>query len=191
MSLTRHTLLVASAVLMMSVAGTARAQESTFAYETVIDGYHLSSGRGVAVDNDACAYVIEPWYEDGQHLDILIVKLDAEGVLLWTTTMTGYDRDYATGITVDVAPTVYVTGWTDSDDFPTTADALFPEQVHFRDAFLMKLAGEGGSILYSTYLGGDYTDERRAIALNRAGDIRLLGTTGSIVSPPLIFCRRS
>ena len=47
----------------------------------------------------------------------------------------------------------------------------------------MKLDADDGTILYSTFIGGDYTDRGEAIALNEAGEIYLTGRTGSTDFP--------
>jgi hypothetical protein len=47
----------------------------------------------------------------------------------------------------------------------------------------MKLSAQDGSILYSTYLGGDYTDEGHGITLNDSGEIYVVGSTGSTDFP--------
>jgi hypothetical protein len=51
------------------------------------------------------------------------------------------------------------------------------------DAFVMKLDAEDGTILYSTFLGGDYTERGHGIAFNEAGEIYLVGSTGSTDFP--------
>ena len=75
-----------------------------------------------------------------------------------------------------------VTGWTDSGDFPIVG-GFDSELTGFREAFLMRLSSSDGSILYSTFLGGDYTDEGHGIALDAGGDIWLVGSTGSTDFP--------
>lgn len=157
------------------------AGEPPFAYETVVTGYHLASGRGMAVDQNRNAYVIARTIGSGN--DVLIVKLDLEGSVVWETYIDGSGIDYAEDIVVDALGDPYVTGWTDSEDFPITADALDDTLTGFRDAFIMKLSRHTGTILYSTYLGGDYTERGRGIALNAAGEIYIVGSTGSTDFP--------
>jgi hypothetical protein len=114
-----------------------------------------------------------------------VIKLDAEGTPLWTIPIVGdeLEHDYATDITLDSANNVWITGWTSSDDFPTTPDAIYPTHIHFRDAFVMKMDSEDGTILYSTYLGGDYTDQGQSIFLNDSGEVYVVGSTGSTDFP--------
>jgi hypothetical protein len=163
----------------------AHADEPSLVYETTIPGYYLSRGRDIAVDPNGNAYVIASWYENQANLDILVFKLDPDGNPVWTVPIVGdeLEHDYASGIALDSQNNVWVTGWTDSDAFPTTPDALYPTHIHFRDAFLLKLDPDDGDILYGTYLGGDYTDDAEAILINSADEIYLVGTTGSTDFP--------
>ena len=66
-----------------------------------------------------------------------------------------HDGSGGYGIAVDTAGNAYVTGTTDSTDFPTTAGAF---QTTFRganyDVFVTKLNPTGTALVYSTYLGG-------------------------------------
>ncbi len=47
----------------------------------------------------------------------------------------------------------------------------------------MELAADDGSLLYSTYLGGEYTDEGGDIAIGPGGNIYLTGSTASMEFP--------
>jgi hypothetical protein len=128
--------------------------QPSLVYETTVAGFYLASGRQMAVDPQGNAYVAGRAI-DAEN-DIVVVKLDAEGDVMWTNHIRGNDHDYATGIVLDENDDLYIAGWTDSSDFPTVG-ALQTTLTGFRDAFVMKLAGQDGTILYSTYLGGDYT----------------------------------
>ena len=115
--------------------------------------------------------------------NFVAAKLDPAGTVVWTREVRGYDHDVAEDLVLDGAGRLIITGWTDSEDFPTTPDAMDGTLTGFRDVFLMKLSTEDGSILYSTLLDGDYTDEGHGIALNEAGEIYIVGTTGSTDFP--------
>jgi hypothetical protein len=96
-------------------------------------------------------------------------------------------------IAVDPAGNAYVTGWTNSVDFPTTPNAAQPSLANERDAFVTKLNASGSALLYSTYLGGSTipsgnyshgpTDEGRGIAVDAAGNAYVTGITGSADFP--------
>jgi hypothetical protein len=176
------TLLVALLCLVSAVAAVSvAAQEPTFAYETVIPGYYLSSGRGITADDAGNAYVVGRWVGDQGQSNIIIVKLDAAGDEVWTRVIDGESHDYAEGLVLDDQGGLLVAGWTDSADFPTTQAPI--GGIHFRDAFVMSLDTEDGSIQWSTKIGGDYTDSAFGIALDDAGEIILVGQTGSTDFP--------
>jgi len=162
--------------------GSAAAELPTPIYETTLPGYTIPHARDVVVDDLGNAYLIGSAYEDRIHLDVLVAKFAADGVPVWTRYITASNHCYATGLAVDSHQDVWVTGWTDASDFPTV-NAMDNTLSGFRDVFLMKLDGADGSIVYSTFLGGDYTDDAQDIALNDADEIYLTGTTGSTDFP--------
>jgi hypothetical protein len=87
--------------------------------------------------------------------------------------------DGATDIAVDAAGNAYVTGFTFSRNFPTTAGAF---QTTFRpggDAFVTKLDPTGSTLVYSTYIGGTGNETGQAIAVDGAGNAYVAGTTQS------------
>ncbi len=155
-----------------------------FVYETIIPGYWLSRGLDMTVDADGNSYVIASWYQDHQHLDILVIKLDADGTPLWTLPIVGdpLEHDYPTDITLDNSNNVWVTGWTSSESFPIV-DGFDDTLTGFVEVFIMKLDPADGSILYSTFLGGDYADRGEGITIGESGEVYVVGTTGSTDFP--------
>jgi Beta-propeller repeat len=90
----------------------------------------------------------------------------------------GHDHGY--GIAVDAAGDAYVTGLTESMDFPTTARA-FDRSYNGRggDAFVTKLNASGSALVYTTFLGGRRNDFGYGIAVDRAGNAYVTGSTKS------------
>lgn len=96
------------------------------------------------------------------------------------TALTGATaNDVGFGIAVDAAGNAYVTGITQSSDFPTTPGAFdVTFTTLFPDAFVTKLDSTGSTLLYSTYLGGSTNfDEVRDIAVDAAGSAYVRGRT--------------
>ncbi len=174
--------LLAAACLVLAMASSAAAMPSVD-YETVLDGYFLSAGKGLTTDEAGNAFVIGRYIGDSTHNDFLVAKLDPQGDVLWTTEVAGDGHDVAEDLVLDASGRLLVTGWTASEDFPITPDAMDATLTGFRDVFLLMLSPVDGSILYGTFFGGDYTDEGHGIALNDAGDIYIVGTTGSTDFP--------
>ena len=84
-----------------------------------------------------------------------MTKLDATGSGLgYSTYLGGNASESGTGIAVDGAGGAYVTGFTFSTDFPTTAGAAQTTHAGDADAFVTKLDASGSWLGYSTYLGG-------------------------------------
>lgn len=184
MNVSYRSLLALVVLIGVGFLSQASAQAPPFDYETEIPDYYLSRGHGVAADAAGNAYVIASWYQDQQHLDFVVAKLDNKGVVKWTLPVIGdqLEHDYPTDITLDSAGGVWITGWTDSESFPIV-NGLDDSLTGFRDAFVMKLDANDGTILYSTLLGGDYTDHGRGIIVNEAGEIYIVGSTGSTDFP--------
>jgi hypothetical protein len=114
--------------------------------------------------------------------DPFIAKLTPDGSALeFGTFFGGTARDIGKGIAVDAAGFVYVTGWTGSN-FPAI-HALHALNRGIRDAFLVKLAPGGDKVVYSTHLGGSYSDEGRRIAVDGAGNAYIVGTSESLNLP--------
>ena len=111
--------------------------------------------------------------------DAFVTKFAPDGhTMLYSTYLGGRGHDNATGIAVDAAGQVYLTGATESTDFPTVA----PLQATLRgekDAFVTVLAADGQALVYSTYLGGTGNDSAEGITVDSHGRAALTGTTRS------------
>ena len=172
------------------------------AYGTFLGGSKGEWGWHVAVDSNGAAYVIgTTWsgdfpttggafdrsYSGGDTGDAFVVKLNPSGsALTYGTYLGGSTRDYGQGIALDAGGMAYVTGTTDSSDFPTTA-AAFDRSCGgcnpisgTGDAFVTKLDAAGGALVYSTFLGGsksNFDDNGTSIAVNPWGVAYVTGWT--------------
>lgn len=112
--------------------------------------------------------------------DAFITKLNAAGSgLIYSTYLGGNDGDQGFGIAIDSSGNAYVTGKTNSGDFPTTAGAFQTTLAGDFDAFVTKLNAAGAGLVYSTYLGGGSEDEGNDIAVDSAGSVYVTGETES------------
>jgi hypothetical protein len=125
--------------------------------------------------------------------DAFVAKLDPTGSRLeYVTYFGGSGDDYATGIAVDGYGNAYVTGFTNSADWPTAhapqaspggglCGNANPEPCF--DAFVAKLDATGATLLYSTYLGGSADDYGQGIAVDSAESVVVTGFTASADFP--------
>jgi hypothetical protein len=148
--------------------------DPTIVWETTVDLAGQDTGRDIVVDAAGNAYVLARAYDTDN--DVLVAKFSPSGGLLYATFLRGNKGDFGGGITLG-QDGVYLAGFTDSDDFPVTPDALQGTLNHLRDAFIAKLSLQDGSLLYSTYFGGDRADEAHDIALDADGNIYIVGNT--------------
>jgi cysteine synthase len=100
-------------------------------------------------------------------------------VLVYTTYLGGSSDDEGTRIAVDAAGQAYVTGVTNSPDFPVAGSPLQSSLRGNSDVFVAKLNPDGTALVYSTYLGGSGSDLGYAIAVDTAGNAYITGNTGS------------
>jgi hypothetical protein len=80
--------------------------------------------------------------------------LVVDPTLVYSTYLGGSSIDTAYGIAVDSAGNAYVTGYTNSTNFPTKS-AFQGTKAGNYDAFVTKLSPTGSALVYSTYLGGN------------------------------------
>jgi hypothetical protein len=167
-------------------------------YSTFIGGSNSESGWGIAVDGGGNAYVAGTTREstdlpttpgafdtsaDGFY-DAFITKLNATGTaLVYSTYLGGSGNDNGFALALDAADNAYVTGDTNSTDFPTTPGAFETSPNGNRDAFVTKLNATGSALVYSTYLGGDGDDEGRGITVDAAGSAYVTGDGGGAAFP--------
>ncbi|MEX2303719.1 MAG: hypothetical protein WD733_22440, partial [Bryobacterales bacterium] len=110
-----------------------------------------------------------------------VTKLNGDATsILYSTFITGEDRDGVGGLAVDDQGHAYLTGVTSSREYPVTEGALQPESrsqiplgfrgsVRAYNAYVTKVAPDGSSLVYSTYLGGIGGDTGTAIAVDIQG----------------------
>jgi hypothetical protein len=120
--------------------------------------------------------------------DVFITKLSSAGnTLVYSTYLGGNDMEFAEGIAVDNSGNAYVTGYTDSLDFPVEnafqENLDSPAESIMPDAFITKLSSAGNTLAYSTYLGGKDREIAYGIAVDNEGNAYVTGSTFSIDFP--------
>ncbi|NYB52644.1 MAG: SBBP repeat-containing protein, partial [Methanobacteriaceae archaeon] len=114
------------------------------------------------------------------NVDAFITKINPTGTTLqYSTYLGGTNYDFGYAIAVDNNGNAYITGYTESNDFPVTPDAYQASYAGNVDAFITKINPTGTTLQYSTYLGGTSTDYGRAIAIDNNGNAYITGNTES------------
>ncbi len=148
---------------------------------------------GIAVDSSGNAYITGTTNSSmfpvtgsafnqtfGGNGDGFITKLNPSGSsLVYSTFIGGSDADICTDIAVDSDGNAYVTGFTGSNDFPTTSGAYNQTFGGIVDGFITKLNPTGSSLIYSTYLGGSGYEYGNDIAVDGNRSAYVTGYTYS------------
>jgi len=161
---------------------------SSLVYSTYLN----ASSGAIAVDAQGNAYVTGTASTDFQttpgafqpvlagSFDAFVAKLNPPGSgLVYSTYLGGTNEDHGNGIAVNAAGNAYVTGYTSSNNFPTTPDAAQPALAGTEDVFVTILNTAGSAPVYSTYLGGVIGDTGQGIAVDAANNAYVTGGTRS------------
>ena len=167
-------------------------------YSTYLGGSSSEYGYGIAVDSSGCAYVtgytyssdfpttVGAWDTSYYNTDLFVTKFNSAGTaLLYSTFLGGTSYEYnsqygASQIAVDSSGCAYVTGYTQSSDFPITSGAYDSTFNGSTDVFVTKFNSGGTALVYSTYLGGSSSDyPYGGIAVDSSGCAYVMGYTNS------------
>ncbi|HEV8061478.1 MAG TPA: SBBP repeat-containing protein, partial [Gemmataceae bacterium] len=138
--------------------------------------YQQLNGHRVVVQG---SYVVL----EGRQVGFRVGSYDATRPLIIDPTLSfgvtwgGSGHDYAEAVVVNPRTgEIYVAGYTSSPDFPTSNSVPLNGSS---DAFVSKVSADGTTLLFSTYIGGSFDDEARAIALDASGNVYITGQTQS------------
>lgn len=115
--------------------------------------------------------------------DIFIAKLNPTGTsLVYSTYLGGGDLDVGVRIAVDNGGNAYITGATDSINFPLS-NAFQSSLKGESDTFIVKLNPVGNSLVYSTYLGGNGDEFGSSLSIDGNNNVYIAGLTSSLNFP--------
>ena len=161
-------------------------------FSTFVGGSTHDYGCDLVVDSQKNIYVAgDTWSsnfpttsnaydttQNGIHMDGFIFKLDSSAAnMIFSTYLggTGTTGDVCNGIDIDSNCNVYVTGQTDSSDFPKTKGAYDTTPGGGIDGFISVLSANGKELAYSTYFGGSGNDIGNNIIHNGVSDVYVCG----------------
>jgi hypothetical protein len=160
-------------------------------YSTYLGGSSDDNTRGIAVNGSGNAYVTGMTFSSDfptlnpfqgtmsiDHSDAFVTKLSNDGSdLIFSTYLGGHESDVGSAIAVDKMGSVFVTGRTQSSDFPIQQSI---QAFHwYQDVFVIRLSSSGSGLTFSTFLGGSDEDYAEGIAVDGNGNTYVTGFTYS------------
>jgi len=163
------------------------------AYSTYLGGGGADYANSIAVDSSGSAYIsgfthstdfdttVNSIGADSiGNADAFVSKLNPTGsALIYSTYLGGGGFDNARSVAVDSFGSAYVSGYTDSNNFTTVNPIAGEGDPPGADAFISKLNPAGSELIYSTYLGGDGSDDAKSVAVDSTGSAYISGITYS------------
>ncbi len=116
------------------------------------------------------------------NLDAWVVKMTRDGGVLWATYYGGRGVEEVSGLAVDPAGNIILSGFTSSADFPVSENARQKQLAGKNDAFIVSFNLDGERN-WSTLLGGTFSDEANGLAVDRSGNIIICGGSYSTNFP--------
>ncbi len=132
-----------------------------------------------------------------QCFDAFVMKINTNAIgaasLGFSTFLGGDSFDLATGVAIDTEKNIYVTGYTNSNNFPITPNAsdnscgnmlsCTASEIERRDTFITKIKANLSGFSYSTFVGGDAGEVAGKIAVDSSGNAFITGSTNSTDFP--------
>ncbi len=193
---------VAAAAAFSPFAGAEPLATGPFAYATYLggssddqvfdvslapDGGILAAGTTASVDFGSGL----PGVRDrGSGNDAFVAKLSPDGAdLEWVAVLGGAKGDSFASLAVASNGDILVAGSSFSRDFPVTEGAVgtvyngSPDSYSGGDAVVVRLSGDGTSVRFSTYVGGESHDSASSVGEREDGAVVVAGTTNSHAFP--------
>ena len=121
---------------------------------------------------------IQPYFGGGEK-DAFVVKVNPDGTdLVYITYIGGTGTDEGTGLVIDEQGNAYITGGTNSPNFPVK-NAYRNALAGGYDAWMAKLDPTGNELVFSTYFGGEHDDFGYDIDIDSQHNVFVTGQTAS------------
>ena len=161
-------------------------------FSTLLGGYQYDHATGLALDNLGNIYItgytFSPTFPTRNPLPIaymgtsmaFLAKFDAQGALLYSTFLGGSATDIGYAVATDANNNCYIAGQTNSNDFPIVNGYQTTRNGSY-DGFITEF-NTTGQIIYSSYFGGNQSEEITSIAVN-SNTVTVTGFTSSFNLP--------
>lgn len=139
------------------------------------DGNMVATGSTTSANNIATPGAAQANLAGGS--DAFVIKFNGQGARLWSTYWGGNGTDFGNGINTGNGNTIWVTGQTSSANMTTTNNGFQRTFGGVSDAFVAGM-GANGNLTYSTYLGGQSSEQGYGIGFI-GNKVYVTGTTNS------------
>ena len=185
-------------IARLDVAAEKTVIDPVLIFSTYFGGSQADQAQAAASDSNGNFYIAghtmssnlfangyQTTWRGGTNLgDAFVAKFNPSGTLVYSTFLGGSGDDAAYGLAVDGTGAAYVTGLTQSNNFPLS-NQYQSGLAGTQNVFVTKLSADGRSLAYSTYVGGSASDQGAAIFVNSSGAAYVTGTTTSTNFPVL------
>ncbi len=167
-------------------------------YSTYLGGSVEDIVQGLAVDSNGAVFVTGFTHSQNSPIknpmqgsinstwrDVILTKLAPDGKgLVFSTYLGGAYQDTGQALALDKDGAIYLTGWTNSYNFPTQ-NPYQGANAGGGDVFVTKVSGSGSSLVFSTYLGGSTHngENGQAIVVDMDGGVYVVGVTDATDFP--------
>jgi hypothetical protein len=146
-------------------------EDTPLMYQEIHDHTRVVNGGYCLRGPDVFGFEVESYNPE--------VPLVIDPAMVYSTFIGGTQIEYEFSIAADPSGYTYITGFTGSPNFPTTPGAYDTTYNGNYDAFVTKLSPSGNTIIYSTFIGGTYSDIGNDISVDAHGNAFITGFTGS------------
>jgi len=172
--------------------------DPTLVYSTFLGGSTQDTMNAIAIDASGAAYLtgttsstnypITPGVFQTTVSAVFVTKLNASGTALVYSsflggTVSSIGGDVGADIAVDSAGDAFITGTANTSNFPTTKGAYQTTNkaaaAPGSNAFVAKVNPTGTALIYSTCIGGTFSDSAQSLAIDSAGDAYIAGAAFS------------
>ncbi len=171
-------------------------QITTILHSSFIGGSSGDYARAISVDSTGTVFIVghtgsfdfpivnsETHYHGGVS-DVFILSLDSSrNSLIFSTLSGGASQDYCEDIALG-EQYIYLTGYTDSEDFQNTHEIKDKESIDF-DSYVMKLSKTSGDLIYSTVVGSSTDDFAYSLDIDSLGNAYVTGYTKGLDFPSI------